>query len=187
MLNASTVTIEVLRLHLARQDQRRHDLGAAWAGSQRLFTTPTGGALDPGWISQKFARFLVRHAAIRNRYYTQHWNRERIAASYKVTHRAIDTALAMSLPPIRLHDTRHGAASLALAAGVDITVVSGECGHATAAFTRDVYQHVYPESAAEAVASIVPRSAKTVHTEHDVPTLCLPTGKTDPTKDSGYV
>ena len=41
-----TVTIEVLRLHLARQDQRRRDLGAAWAGSQRLFTTPP---VDP-WI-----------------------------------------------------------------------------------------------------------------------------------------
>ena len=89
----------------------------------------------------------------------------------------------MPLPPIRLHDTRHGAASLALAAGVDITVVSGECGHATAAFTRDVYQHVYPEIAAEAaetVASIVPRNTKTVHrAERDAPTLRPPADKTD--------
>ncbi len=61
--------------------------------------------------------------------------------------------------------------------------ISGECGHVTAAFTRDVYQHVYPEIAAEAaetVASIVPRNAKTMHhAERDAYTLRPPTGKTD--------
>uniref|UniRef100_UPI001152DDBE tyrosine-type recombinase/integrase n=1 Tax=Haloactinospora alba TaxID=405555 RepID=UPI001152DDBE len=63
------------------------------------------------------------------------------------------------LPPIRLHDLRHGAASLSLAAGVDVTVVSTELGHATTGFTQDTYQHVFPEvahQAAEATAALLP-------------------------------
>lgn len=66
------------------------------------------------------------------------------------------------LPPIRLHDLRHGAATLSLAAGVDIKIVQEMLGHSTSAFTRDVYTSVVPEiatAAAEAVASIVPRRA----------------------------
>jgi integrase len=51
---------------------------------------------------------------------------------------------------------------LSLAAGVDIKIVQEMLGHATSAFTRDVYTSVVPEiatAAAEAVAAIVPRRA----------------------------
>lgn len=51
------------------------------------------------------------------------------------------------LPPIRLHDLRHGAASLALAAGADLKVVSAMLGHATIQLTADTYTSVLPESA----------------------------------------
>ncbi|WP_231929286.1 tyrosine-type recombinase/integrase [Micromonospora inositola] len=40
------------------------------------------------------------------------------------------------LPPIRLHDLRHGAATLAPDAGVDIKVVSDQLGHSTTTLTR---------------------------------------------------
>ena len=66
------------------------------------------------------------------------------------------------LPPVRLHDLRHGSATLSLAAGVDIKIVQEMLGHSTSAFTRDVYTSVVPEiaaAAAEAVAAIVPRKA----------------------------
>ena len=43
------------------------------------------------------------------------------------------------LPPIRLHDLRHGAASLMLAASVDIKVVSELLGHSGTTVTRDIY------------------------------------------------
>lgn len=68
------------------------------------------------------------------------------------------------LPPVRFHDLRHGAATLSLAAGVDIKVVQEMLGHSTSSFTRDVYTSVVPEiasAAAEAVAAIVPRKART--------------------------
>ena len=67
-------------------------------------------------------------------------------------------------PPIRYHDLRHGAATLSLAAGVDIKIVQEMLGHSTSAFTRDVYTSVVPEiatAAAEAVAAIVPRRGRT--------------------------
>ena len=177
------VTNQVLALHVRNQQHRRHELGSRWVGSGRLFTDPTGAALDPGWISQKFERFLARHAAIRKRFLQDGWSMERIMKAHKVTERAINIALAMPLPPIRLHDTRHGAASLMLAAGTDITIVKEECGHATAAFTRDTYQHVYPElarAAANKTASIVPRgNVKQNYAKTSVHTMCTPADKTD--------
>lgn len=64
------------------------------------------------------------------------------------------------LPPIRFHDLRHGAATMLLAAGVPIKVISEILGHATAAFTSDVYTSVaeeLAEQAAAAIAAFVPR------------------------------
>jgi len=64
------------------------------------------------------------------------------------------------LPPIRLHDLRHLAATLALAAGAEMKVVSAMLRHKTLAITADTYTSVLPEvarAAAEAAVRIVPR------------------------------
>lgn len=64
------------------------------------------------------------------------------------------------LPPIRLHDLRHGAATLALAAGVDLKIVQEMLGHSTITLTADTYTSVLPQvaqAAAEATARLVPR------------------------------
>jgi integrase len=50
-----------------------------------------------------------------------------------------------ALPPIRLHDLRHSAASIHLAAGADVKVVQELLGHTTSTLTRDTYQSVLPE------------------------------------------
>lgn len=63
------------------------------------------------------------------------------------------------LPPIRLHDLRHVAASLMLAAGVDIKIVSETLGHSESRITRDIYQSVMPRAAREATAAMVPHAA----------------------------
>jgi integrase len=68
---------------------------------------------------------------------------------------------AADLPPVRLHDLRHGAATLMLAAGVDIKVVSETLGHSDTRITRDIYQTVLDDlsrAAAEAVIKLVPRA-----------------------------
>src|SRR2546422_11302047 len=46
------------------------------------------------------------------------------------------------LPPIRLHDLRHTAATLALTAGIHPKVVSERLGPATGGITLDTYSHV---------------------------------------------
>jgi Phage integrase family len=68
-------------------------------------------------------------------------------------------AYLAGLPPIRLHDPRHFAATLALAAGVDIKVVQEKLGHSSRAITSDTYTTVLPEvarAAAEATAALLP-------------------------------
>ncbi|WP_436888382.1 tyrosine-type recombinase/integrase [Nocardiopsis dassonvillei] len=57
---------------------------------------------------------------------------------------------ASGLPPVRLHDLRHGAATLALAAGVELKVVQAMLGHASIVLTADTYASVLPEVAREA-------------------------------------
>jgi integrase len=51
-----------------------------------------------------------------------------------------------------VHDLRHSHASLLLAAGVPVKVVSERLGHATVTITMEIYQHVMPGMQAEAAA-----------------------------------
>jgi len=67
------------------------------------------------------------------------------------------TAL-VGLPPVRLHDLRHGAASLALSAGVKLKVVQEMLGHSSIVLTADTYTSVLPDAAhaaAEKVAALI--------------------------------
>lgn len=74
------------------------------------------------------------------------------------------------LPSMRLYDLRHTAATLALSAGVPAKVVSEQLGHATSAFTLDVYSHVLPHMQTEAakkvemLLAVSPRGVKTMST-----------------------
>ncbi len=70
---------------------------------------------------------------------------------------------AAGLRRVRLHDLRHGQASLMLAAGVPIAVVSKRLGHSSIAITSDTYSHLLEgvgQQAAEAAAGLVPRAPK---------------------------
>ncbi|GIJ10579.1 tyrosine-type recombinase/integrase [Micromonospora andamanensis] len=62
------------------------------------------------------------------------------------------------LPPIRLHDLRHGAATLAHTAGADLKTIQHQLGHATIRITADTYTTSLPATqhkAAEATARLV--------------------------------
>lgn len=48
------------------------------------------------------------------------------------------------LPDIRLHDLRHTAATLMLAKGIELHVVSRTLGHASISVTADIYGHILP-------------------------------------------
>jgi integrase len=59
-------------------------------------------------------------------------------------------AKAAGLPVIRFHDMRHTAASIMLANGIPIMVVSRILGHSSAAITLRVYGHLMPGGMEEA-------------------------------------
>jgi integrase len=90
---------------------------------------------------------------------------------------------AADLPPIRLHDLRHGAATLALAGGANLKVVSEMLGHSGIAITADTYTSVLPQVArvaAEAANALVPRAHRTQH--HPAAPISHPSG---PENDAG--
>ena len=78
----------------------------------------------------------------------QAWNPNTVSQAFR---RLVTSA---GLPPIRLHDLRHVSATVALAAGVDIKVVSEQLGHSTTTLTRDTYQSVVKRVHHEAAAAV---------------------------------
>jgi integrase len=72
-------------------------------------------------------------------------------------------AQAAGLTRIRLHDLRHGWASHAVAAGVDIRTVSSRLGHADAGFTKRVYAHRIEEAEAAAAETVAVKLLGRVH------------------------
>lgn len=81
-----------------------------------------------------------------------------------VTHTFRRLTAEADLPPIRLHDLRHGAASLSLAADNELKTVQAMLGHSSIVLTADTYTSVLPclaHQAAEATAELVLRAART--------------------------
>jgi hypothetical protein len=75
-----------------------------------------------------------------------------------LTRRFRHLVLESALPPIRLHDLRHGAASLAHCANVDLETVQAQLGHSSIVLTADTYTSVLTDLlayAAEATARLV--------------------------------
>ena len=88
-------------------------------------------------------------------------------------------AKAAGVRAVRLHDLRHGAASLMLAADVPLAVVSKRLGHSTVTITADTYSHLLTgvgRDAAERSAALVPRHPPTM-----IPTVSLPQSTDDGT------
>ncbi|MFC8537138.1 tyrosine-type recombinase/integrase [Streptomyces sp. NPDC057249] len=81
-----------------------------------------------------------------------------------VTRRFIELHEEIGLPPVRLHDLRHGAATLAHAAGAGLKDIQEMLGHTSITITSDTYTSLLPEAdlaIAEAAARLVPRARAT--------------------------
>ena len=69
----------------------------------------------------------------------------------------------LGLPPVRLHDLRHCAATLSLAAGVHMKKIQVLLGHSSYSLTADTYTSVLPQfekAEADASLALVPRAGK---------------------------
>ncbi|HEY0501773.1 MAG TPA: tyrosine-type recombinase/integrase, partial [Kutzneria sp.] len=80
------------------------------------------------------------------------------------------------LPPVRLHDLRHGAASLAHCAGVDLKTVQAQLGHSSIVLTADTYTSVLTdllayaaEATARLVLAVAARNPGRRHRRNDLP------------------
>jgi integrase len=68
------------------------------------------------------------------------------------------------VPRIRVHDMRHGAASLLLRAGIPAKVVQEQLGHASIAITLDIYSHTVEnmqDQAAAAMSAVLKKALET--------------------------
>lgn len=66
----------------------------------------------------------------------QHLKRQTVYRHFK------QAVAAIGLPHVRFHDLRHSYAVASIRAGDDVKTVSENLGHASVAFTLDVYGHV---------------------------------------------
>lgn len=152
-------TVDSLKAWRKQQATERLAAGPIWQDTGLVFTREDGAPYRPEYLSQRFEVLIERYAAIRRRA-AEGWSVEHIARRHRTPAEAVEVALSAPLPPVRFHDLRHGSATLSLAAGVDMKIVSETLGHARSSFTADVYVSVIPEvakAAAEAVAAVVPR------------------------------
>ena len=79
-----------------------------------------------------------------------------------LTHRFRQICKELGLPPIRLHDLRHCAATLALASHTDLKVIQQMLGHSSIVTTADTYTSVLPEAAhraAQATTDMIIKAA----------------------------
>ena len=112
--------------HRAAQQREASEYCGTWLDTGLVFTNRDGTPLQPGRMTDLFAR-LAREAG---------------------------------LPPIRLHDLRHGTATHALSAGVAMKVVSEMLGHSTTAITADLYTSVVDEAKRHAANAIAAQLAR---------------------------
>jgi integrase len=89
-----------------------------------------------------------------------HWQEMRLVFATRVgtpidprgVKRSLDALLKTAkLPHYRVHDLRHFAASLMLAQGIQLKVVSDILGHSQISTTADLYTHVLPSLRKEAI------------------------------------
>jgi integrase len=121
---------------------RRQDSGVGHSPvAEQAWTNPQGGGDDLVFRAK-------RGGPIRESRFVQRYFRPLLESA--------------DLPAIRFYDLRHTAATISLAAGVSPKVISEQLGHASVAFTLDVYSHVLPhmqDMAAEKVQALLMNAA----------------------------
>lgn len=140
-----SATVDALRAHRARQAEEKLLLGSEYAdypGGGFVFATTTGEPLNQANLrAREFVR-ISETAGLG----TLGPIPEKPARGPRPK-RSFD-------PKYRVYDLRHTCASILLANGVPIEVVSERLGHRKASFTLDVYSHVLPGRGEEAVEAL---------------------------------
>lgn len=119
-----SVCLEALKAHRTRQLEERLKAGPKWKDTGLVFVTYQRRGEDGTMGTPLDPRNVLL-----------------------VLHRLLSAA---KLPRVRFHDLRHGAASLLIAAGVELVEVSMLLGHSELHVTADLYSHLQRQTAAKA-------------------------------------
>jgi integrase len=128
-------TMRALKTWRAVQAKERLQLGAEYRnGSDLVFTTPAGTPLDQSNLYNMNFRRVMRQAELGE-----------LGPEPRKRKGQPGPAKARPFKPaFRMYDLRHTCATLLLAAGESLKVVSERLGHASITLTADVYSHVLP-------------------------------------------
>ncbi len=132
-------TVAVLLGQQLAQGEERAEWGEAYADHGLVFARENGDPLRPSWVTRRFGELQEG-----------------------VTVPSGPNGAPVALRRVRFHDLRHGAASMMLAAGVDLAIVSKVLRHSTIKLTADTYGHLLPgvgEAAADKRAAMIPRAS----------------------------
>ncbi len=155
-LQVGDVDVQHGRLAI-RRAIRKHKIGSPKSGKPRTVDVPPATMeVLRGWIDTIRAEAAVRGGEA-TWLFPNSAGQPMDDAPIRAAFRRILKAAGI-LRPLRLHDLRHTAASLALQRGVPLVVVSRQLGHASIAITADTYGHLTPDAgrqAAEAMEAIL--------------------------------
>ncbi|MFE3940597.1 tyrosine-type recombinase/integrase [Streptomyces sp. NPDC059118] len=173
IIDLDELTVGALLSHKLRQEEERRKWKPAYRDHGLVFAHDDGDALRPDHVSKLFGG-LIDAVRFEDDAHLPSGERRRLRR-------------------VRLHDLRHGQASLMLTAGVDMAIVSKRLGHSTVTITTDLYSHLLGgvgRDAAEKAASLVPRRRREGVQPGDsrsqvVPSQRLELGSPDGTADPG--
>ena len=157
-VDLDAATVGTLLEHQLRQQAERDQWRDGWADWTEPFLAEPGRiGLQGGRLLPNCNRLGCSHGLVFTRQ-----DGAALRPEY-VTRRMQSIAEQAGLPRKRLHDLRHGAASLQIAAGVDLAIVSKRLRHSSVAITADTYTHLLEgvgRQAAEAASALVPRAPR---------------------------
>ncbi len=130
LVRLDTGTVGLIRRWRARQNEEKLLLGAGYRDDGWVFCKADSSVYQPARFSREFERQQQRH----NRGEPE-----------------------QQLPELKLHGLRHTWATLALAEGVDIHIVSERLNHSSTHVTQEIYTHVTPPMQSDAAKRVAAR------------------------------
>jgi integrase len=145
----STLAIDALRKHKARQNTERLLMGENWENIDFVFANEVGRPIEATNLLRRSFKPLLKSICTCGHREGEHENNRTCSRCACSTF--------SSLPDIRFHDLRHSAATLLLEKGIHPKIVSDMLGHSQVGITLNLYSHVTPtmqKQAAEAMDSL---------------------------------
>ena len=136
------VAMDELRVWKTKQKREKLEAGKEWQGHGFVFTSHFGAPLDGANLYVRSFKPVMAKAGL------VEWGPE----PAKRKGQPGPLKRRSSKPLFRIYDLRHSCATLLLASGENLKVVSERLGHSTIVLTANTYSHVLPTMQAGAAA-----------------------------------